>query len=275
MGKVNSKDYQYLFQYEQQRDFLLSLITYRFDEFRDAVTANDELSYTFQRITHLPEGEFFTSKHAAIGYFKEDVFYSKKRTKRVFDIVTDHLSGRINDWQREKESESDECEFQPQDAGKINSDDSDDERKEFLRSATIRNQPTLQKTPSQYTQDQYFVALKEKEQSYRNNIKDLEDKHNDLRAKMEKEIKDLYEQRINQLKVEKDLNEKVIAEKTKFSNIETKLKEKEAELAKELNEKIAKQEELSKANKEYEELKNKKKAEAHNNEAAAYEHLDG
>ena len=44
MGKVNSKDYQYLFQYEQQRDFLLSLITNRFDEFKKAVAANDELT---------------------------------------------------------------------------------------------------------------------------------------------------------------------------------------------------------------------------------------
>jgi hypothetical protein len=100
MGKVNSKDYQYLFQYEHQRDFLLSLITNRFDEFRDAVTANDDLMYTFRQITHYPEGEFFSSKHAAIGYFKEDVFYDKKRTKRVFDIVFDHYRGCSRDWER-------------------------------------------------------------------------------------------------------------------------------------------------------------------------------
>ena len=211
MGKVNSKDYQYLFQYEQQRDFLLNLITYRFDEFRDAVTANDELSYTFWRITHLPEGEFFTSKHAAIGYFKEDIFYNKKRTKRVFDIVTDHYRGRIKDWQREKESESDECEFEPQDVGKINSDDSDEERNEFSRSATIKNQPTLQKTPSQYTQDQYFVALKEKEQSYRNNIKDLEEKHNkaleEKQEATERVKEELKEEQLRQKKLDATLKE--------------------------------------------------------------------
>jgi len=95
MGKVNSKDYQYLFQYEQQRDFLLSLIKNRFDEFRDAVVSNDELAYTFRRITHQSEGVFFSSKHAAIGYFKEDVFYNKKRTKRVFMIVTEYYRGYI------------------------------------------------------------------------------------------------------------------------------------------------------------------------------------
>jgi hypothetical protein len=147
MGKVNSKDYQYLFQYEQQRDFLLSLITNQFDEFRDTVTANAELTYTFRWITHYPEGEFFSSKHAAIGYFKEDVFYDKKRTERVFNIVTHHYRGRNKDWNREKESESDECDFQPQDAGKINSDDSDEEQKEFSRSVTIRNQEKLSKNP--------------------------------------------------------------------------------------------------------------------------------
>ena len=102
MGKVNSKDYQYLFQYEQQRDFLLSLITNRFDELSDTVIANDDLTHTFRRITHYPEGQFFSSKHAAIGYFKEDVFYSKKRTQRVFIVVTDHYRGRIKDWEREK-----------------------------------------------------------------------------------------------------------------------------------------------------------------------------
>ncbi len=80
MGKVNSKDYQNLNGYEQKREFLLSLITNRFDEFRDEVTANGDLSHTFRRITHYPEGEFFSSKQAAIGYFKEDVFYDKKRT---------------------------------------------------------------------------------------------------------------------------------------------------------------------------------------------------
>ena len=131
MGKVNSTEYQCLFQYEQQREFLLSLVTNRFDEFRDDVAANDELSYSFRRITHYPEGEFFSSRHAAISYLKEDVFYNKKRTNRVFTIVTDHYRGRIRDWQREKESESDECEPQLPNVGKINLGDSDEESSNF------------------------------------------------------------------------------------------------------------------------------------------------
>jgi hypothetical protein len=59
------------------------MVTDEFDTFRNVMLSNENLMRQFHRITHLPMDQFFASKYAAIGYFKEDVFYCKKRTDRI------------------------------------------------------------------------------------------------------------------------------------------------------------------------------------------------
>jgi hypothetical protein len=43
MGKVQSKDYPYFSQYEQQKEFLLNLLNEKFEEFKSAVASNKDL----------------------------------------------------------------------------------------------------------------------------------------------------------------------------------------------------------------------------------------
>ena len=72
---------------EEMRKQLLQLSKERFTEFRDAVLKSDQLRDKFRRATNNQEGDFFTNSFAAVGYMKNEVFYSVERTERVFKHV--------------------------------------------------------------------------------------------------------------------------------------------------------------------------------------------
>jgi hypothetical protein len=95
MGKVLSKDLAGIYKLEHQKDFLLKLVTECFDDCRKAVEEDRDLQENFRMITHYPLGKFFASPHEAVGYLKEEVFFSNDRTDRVFKIVASFYRGDL------------------------------------------------------------------------------------------------------------------------------------------------------------------------------------
>ena len=82
---------------------------------QEAYNDSEKLRKVFSTITHMPFGEFFKSKHAAVGYMKDDVFCNEERTRRVFILVAQIAQGMdFSYWERTEDSES---EYEdPQDA---------------------------------------------------------------------------------------------------------------------------------------------------------------
>ena len=166
---------------------MLNLLNEKYEEFKSAVASDKDLQYKFHRITHLPQGQFFTTKHAAIGYFKEDVFYSKKRTNRVFRIINDYYRDFDGRWDRQPQSESDECLNQSQDSGQYNSSDSEEEQKKPLRGKS-RKKPAPQ-IRYDITQQQYFKLLDENKEENKKKIKEIEQTHEKKLKEKEEVIK--------------------------------------------------------------------------------------
>lgn len=133
MGKVQSQNLVNVYKTEDQKEFLLDLVFNQFDEFRRAVEANRDLQDNFRKITHYPEGKFFASSHEAAGYLKEEVFHDNERTERVFRIVASYYRDNLEDWRRSPDSESELDDAQPQDMGKSDSCESEEESKAMYK----------------------------------------------------------------------------------------------------------------------------------------------
>lgn len=69
------------------------------------MTSTKHLLKNFARMTHEHYGNFFTNRLEAVGYLKEDVFYSQKRTQRAFKLLLDyHLNGQNEYWTYDQDS---------------------------------------------------------------------------------------------------------------------------------------------------------------------------
>ena len=105
---------------DEMRKVLLQLSKERFKEFREVVLNDRKLSLKFRACTQNREGDFFSSWFAAVGYMKDEVFFSKERTQLVYQHVQDYYNRVDSEWPEEEDSE-DEC--QPQEEMEDTSDE--------------------------------------------------------------------------------------------------------------------------------------------------------
>lgn len=84
---------------------------------KQALENDKDLAKEFARLSHGhhdPNGKFFATKLSAIGYLKEDVFCSEKRTDRVFKFLV--VSKQHPGWEYDEDTMSDQPEPQEQES---------------------------------------------------------------------------------------------------------------------------------------------------------------